>query len=216
MINSSYKMIFIYLFILLIFSSCKNSVENSELPKYVPNVQWSLETKLKDTESKENQYANYLYFIENVFYDNALYSSCNICKVDLQNGKVVWRTLSYIGIGNTAPIKCGNYIFVERYYNNESHGMYCFSDATGELLATIGISENELQTKRIKIDSLYPVDDKYLIWSNGANNITNGILKIKLSDIDFSKNAEIEQYLNIEYLLSFTIENMGVYTHLNC
>ncbi|MCI5606873.1 MAG: PQQ-like beta-propeller repeat protein [Spirochaetia bacterium] len=201
-----------------VLNGCKNSVENSELPKYVPNVQWSLETVTFGGTSRISQYNKYLYFVEtNVSAENTTY---HIAKIDLETGLYVWKSSDFIGYALDNPIKCKNYVFLEKqdHNGNLANTIYCFSDFDGKLKATItfGNSDKEKYANRICNSTLYSVEDNYLIWSNGIiekNDFSDykfGILKIEISDIDFSKPAEYEQYIKPVVLLEL---DRPIYTH---
>lgn len=207
----------LFLFSISILVSCsflnkRNKNETNEEPKpYELNTQWTLETETCGGNVYSNQYGKYLYFIEN--YSDEI---VKIAKIDLEKGQRCWTSQYVESEDFTEPVKCGNYIFLQgpefvlEYENNSLYTkpiIYCFNDSDGTLAATITVGKADLEKylNGIFCDALCPVSDKYLLWTNGRLNDDQtteegGIIKLDISQIDFSLPATQEQYIPLKQI----------------
>jgi len=205
------KSFFLIIISILVLSSCSCPFlplnrENKEknLKTYTPDVQWKYESNLyrsvTSCRSYTNQYDKYLYFFD--CSDRDADSFC-ITKLDLDNGTAVWHSDSFYSHMDGNPIKCGDYIVIE---DSEGKNIYCFSDSTGKLMATltVGETEEDLYVNSIVLTTLYAVDNKYLIWSNGypSDPVSGqykdrdfGIYRVSVDDIDLSNDPAEKQLL---------------------
>lgn len=191
---------------LILFSSCDlfvNSEKEGELSDYKSEVIWKLETNVRYPSLPGKQYNRYFYTFESGEKGG------KISKIDLENGTVVWTTEEGLYSIDTYPIKCRNYIFICSIYNDNKsiyNKIHCFSEATGEKLATIKLTDSENWEE---IADIYPTlqqfdsyNDEYIYWINNASNKTcnNGIYKIDINKINFSNNPTEEQIIEAEYI----------------
>ncbi len=203
---------------LILFSSCDLFVspeKEEELPEYIPEVVWKLETNVRYPSLPGKQYNRYFYTFESGEKGG------KISKIDLETGTVVWTTEEGLYSIDTYPIKCGNYIFICSIYNDNKsiyNKIHCFSEATGEKLATIKLTDSENWEE---IADIYPYakqfdsyNDEYIYWINNATYETceDGIYKLDITKIDFEKDSLEQQIVEPELVFediyySFPAEN---------
>lgn len=213
---------FFYLIIIfsLISSCCFFPVkEQNTIPDYKPDINWKLETTHYYSNYIGKQYDKYFYYIE---YNNGT----RISKIDLENGIKIWQTDPGIKSISSEPVVCGDYVFIPSTWNNNEavkNKIFCFSNETGKLCATIRLTDSEEWTVN---DDIYPhyksffgYKDKYIYWNNCALNKTckSAIYKIDISNIDFTKQAdeiqiiEPEIFIDNKRLWTYFIENDNIF-----
>ena len=143
---------FFYLIIIfsLISSCCFFPVkEQNTIPDYKPDINWKLETTHYYSNYIGKQYDKYFYYIE---YNNGT----RISKIDLENGIKIWQTDPGIKSISSEPVVCGDYVFIPSTWNNNEavkNKIFCFSNETGKLCATIRLTDSEEWTVN---DDIYP------------------------------------------------------------
>ena len=182
--------VFLYM---CIFTACpffKNSKE--ELPEYKPDVLWTKKFIGYSFLMIPEQYDNFIYGIETQEIDDVYYS--HVYKFDLATGEFIWKTKDFKSRTEHAPILIKNKVYI---YSNFGKFL-CFDDETAELLATVVLAKDEESSvKNAWCFTTINVNDEYICYSYENNNHLNddGIMRLKLSDIDFSKSPEEIQYI---------------------
>lgn len=209
-----------FIIVFSLFTSCCffPVKEQNTVPDYKPDVNWKLETRNHYGEYIGSQYGRYYYSLES-------YEGIRIAKIDLEDGSVKWLSDTDVYSVSSEPVVCGDYVFLpSTWYRKEAvkNKIYCFSNDTGKLCATIKLTDSEEWTV---IEDIYPFSynlygykDKYIYWNNCAMNKTckSAIYKIDISNIDFTKEAdeiqiiEPEIFIDNKRLWTYFIENDNI------
>ena len=187
------KNIFVfYITLALCFSSCIWPKNEKELPIYKPDVLWTKKIKGCSFLMYPTQIDNYIYGIS--FEKKNNIRSSWLYKLDLNDGNIIWESETYESNYYDPPVVIKDKIFV---YTNLGE-ILCFDESTGLLLSTLMlVSKSDMEIKKVFSESLVNVLDEYLCFSYKNNNHLNddGIMRFKLTDIDFSKPPEEIQYI---------------------
>lgn len=234
------KVSFLILTVLLLSSCsmCENSKKKKSNGKeineekiYTPDVVWELETKSFYDSWYTKQYDRFYYIVE---YQTEPDADFFFSKVDLTNGQKKWSSPVFTGIATSEPLKAQikgkNCIII----GGENSVTYILDDENGEVLASMVFYE-EYQSEQwdlygrntwhwLFIDNgLYwtsSIDDEKDSEGNIINPKPQGIVKIDMSKLDFSKPAYEPQYIepqmvwvnniNRQHIFMYPVEKDGV------
>ena len=212
----------IILFIILpvLLSSCWLSSNNNNKPVnqeetiYTPDIVWTLNTKCCYGTWFTNQYGRYYYIVE---YDSNDGEDFFYSKVDLTNGNKVWSSKVFPFKAHAVPLKVKlnnkDCIIIAGHHSVT----YILDDENGELLASI-VFYQEYLSEQFDIFNRNSYSwvfvDNCLYWGSHVsdeigddgniiiNSNPQGLVKLDLSKVDFTKPAEEEQF--IEPVMAWT------------
>ena len=211
--------VILFLILPVLLSSCwlsninNNSPQKAEGPAYTQDIVWTLNTKSCYDSWFTKQYGKYYYIVEYYSEDEKdfFYS-----KVDLTNGNKIWSSKVFPFQPHAIPLKVRlnnkDCIVISGHHSVT----YILDDENGELLATVLFYE-EWQSEQYDIFNrnsyCWIFVNNSLYWGSHVSyetdddgNIINpkpqGLVKLDLSKVDFTKPAEEEQF--IEPVMAWT------------
>jgi outer membrane protein assembly factor BamB len=197
--------------ILVILSSCNilgcifpEEKEKTE-PEYKSDIVWTLETEMYAYGESLDivEYDKYLYLIDGEQYSEKNYF--NLKKINLETGKILWKTETIYTNVTCAAVKCGTKIFLADEINKY---LYVFDDETGKLLATVAFSNNVKINETLSpmvLRNIVTYQNRYLFWGNSKDS-EGKIIKFDTNKINFAIDPFTVQIISPE-LLSKTGSN---------
>ncbi len=188
------KLLTVIIFILvLVACDLFKTEKQEEIPEYKSNKLWEKALR-SDLLEMPLQVDNSIYGFE--FADGNESGEKKIFfKLDLNNGEYIWQTEEVETTSTEFPFIFENKVFV---YLKKGI-LWILDDATGKKLATIKLMfKNDEKMACISYPAfLITSDGKYLVYSWAEQNLINddGIMRLSLSDIDYTKDPEEEQVL---------------------
>jgi len=186
------------LFVLFLFSSCNwfgGGGNTDEEPDYTPSVDWK--TKVDNISRWSYPFISegFGYYPEYIQRDRKYYS--RLLKINLNNGKIVWRT-DDVQVEYTAQTqKIGNYLY---YPLPHEDIILVYNDNNGTLAATVSLNPLESSSSRYMGPSKHTVIwNNYIFWGNrDFQSFNQGLMRFNTSLIDFSKDANEVQLIEPE------------------
>ncbi len=218
----------------IFISSCNlfNTEKNEEISVYKSNKLWEKELYIQGS-VEPKQKKNYIYGFEITEQDeNEVIKRERVFKLDLNTGEYEWQSESGYTDSEENIEVYNDKVFV--YLKNGR--LWILDNETGTKLATIKLMLNDgVTVAYINYPAfLITSDGKYLVYSYDKQNLINddGIMRLKLSDIDFTKPADEEQILypeliwhgemvdpvwnEDEYIFSMLVEENGTVYFKTC
>jgi hypothetical protein len=212
------KNILLILLILLILSSCllfdpednKNDKSSGKLePVYTPKIVWQTEVYYCGSWTYPFESGGYGYYPEEFRRSNIRY--CRLLKIDLNNGKIIWRTQDLRNNYIDQAQKIGGYIYLPLDTKNI---IMVYDDTNGSLAATIFLK----QTPDARVDSLRhtAVYNNYIFWGNQYSysyKEYHGLMRFDTSLIDFTYDPEDIQVIEPKLVWQSSEQN-GIHTNI--
>ena len=174
----------------------KSIDSTADEPTFTPNIAWTLDTDAFRTWSDGKQRDDYFYAVESN-YSSQLRDpnkTAHLAKINLKTGSYEWKTKKESEYEITAPILCGEYIFLQ--FRNGT--MLCYNDLDGSLAATIRFGETDQESKNnAGLERGTVVYNNYIFWSNFVEKQIPpyGIMRFDTLLINFEENPETVQII---------------------
>jgi hypothetical protein len=202
--------------VVILFTSCCNlfPTKITEKETYKPDIVWKLDAAGEYSPGTNPTVNNeYLYFIE-LPEDGG----CIVNKVDMSDGRYVWKSKAFDSEEDTTIAVCSNKVYVYM----KDHFLYCLSDDDGNILAKIRF-DKDFDWKKQSGDRFSPGNflilsyDRYLYWATGNGNDRtddDGIARFDTSLVDFTEGSDTVQTIVPDFIYTYKNQNQPVWENI--
>jgi hypothetical protein len=174
-------------------------------PVYTPKVVWTTTVNYRGGGwANPFQADGYGYYPEeSVFFSNDPDTYVRLLKIDLNNGKIVWRTENTPGYYTSQAQKIDGRVYLplrrrNQYVTGEGGVIKVYNDNDGSLAATVQLGNT---VEEAEFNDVWHSDTaawkNYIFWSNSPNgpfsNPGRGLMRFDTQAIDFKQDPESVQ-----------------------
>ena len=190
------KTALLFFIVLGLWCSCFNVLNNGE-PVYTPRIVWQTKINYRKSWAYPFESGGYGYYPEESCHFSAerpYYA--RLVKIDLNNGKIIWRTDNVPTQYTDQAQKIGEYIYLPL---DKKDLIMVYNDFDGSLAATVSL--NSGAPTGTSLNGVYgchtAVWGKYIFWGNNDSPTWShqGLMRFDTGQIDFTREPATVQLI---------------------